>query len=336
VRPRLKRALFWLRIVVPILLLTIIFSRIDLPHLLSTLRGVKLDLAIYSLAIGYLAPVFLCAWRWQIVLRVLYGVRTSYFFLLKHFWIGMFVGYLVPGGIGTDIYRVACAAKREGGFQINATAVVGEKLLVVVANGLILLLTYPFVAHVINVPAEFMPLIRGAYVAGIIVLAILALVLLAGSTAGRRLRAAVEGRLRRIIARLAHDAVPTRAVNSVGVLDAIKPFFVARNQLLIVAVTALNQIIASYGGRLLMLSVGVDLSLTVHVFIWSLVLFIFLIPVSIGTLGVREATFILVFGLFGVGSEEALAGSFVALASMLFTVALGGLVWLAQARGRRP
>ena len=178
-----------------------------------------------------------------------------------------------------------------------------------------------------------MPVIRGVYAMGAIALAILALVLLAGSGAGRRLRKAIEARLRRRIDRVTDDASPTTAGSSSGVVEAIRPFFVARNQWLIVAVTALNQMIASYGGRLLMLSVGVDLSLTVHVFVWTLMFFIFLVPISVGTLGVREATYIIVFGLFGVEDEEALAASFVGLASLLFTVGLGGLVWLAEARG---
>ena len=332
-KAQLTRVLFWLRLAAPVLLFAIIFSRIDLPRLLKTLQGVQLDLAIYSLAIGYLVPIFLCAWRWQMVLRVLYGIRASYGFLLKHFWIGTFVGYLVPGGVGADIYRVTCTARREGGFQLNAAAVIGEKLFAVVANGLLLMLAYPLVADAISAPPEVMPVIRGLYAMGAIALAILALVLLAGSGAGRRLRKAIEARLRRRIDRVTHDALPTTAGNSSGVVEAIRPFFVARNQWLIVAVTALNQIIASYGGRLLMLSVGVDLSLTVHVFVWTLMFFIFLVPISVGTLGVREATFIIVFGLFGVEDEEALAGSFVGLASLLFTVGLGGLVWLAEARG---
>ena len=198
------------------------------------------------------------------------------------------------------------------------------------------MVAYSLVADAISAPPEVMPVIRGVYAMGAIVLAILALVLLAGSGVGRRLRKAIEARFRRRIDRVTHDALPTIAGNSSGVVEAIRPFFVARNQLLIVAVTALNQMIASYGGRLLMLSVGVDLSLTVHVFVWTLMFFIFLVPISVGTLGVREATFIGVFGLFGifgVEDEAALAGSFVGLASMLFTMGLGGLVWLAEARG---
>jgi uncharacterized protein (TIRG00374 family) len=333
VKASLKRVFFWLRITAPVLLLAIIFSRIDLPRLLATLKAVQLDLAMYALVIGYLVPMLLCAWRWQMVLRVLYGIRASYSFLLKHYWIGMFVGYLVPGGVGADIYRVTCTARREGGFQLNAAAVIGEKLLVLVAKGLMLVLAYPLVAAAISAPPEVMLVIRRVYTMGAIALAILALVLLAGSGAGQRVRKAIEARLRGRIDRVAHDAEPTTAGSASAVVQAIKPFFVAQNQLLIVAVTVLNQVIVCYGGQLLMLSVGVDLSFTVHVFVWTLMFFIFLLPISVGTLGVREATFIVAFGLFGIESEEALAGSFVGLACLLFSVALGGLVWLAEARG---
>lgn len=331
-KARLSRVLFWLRIAAPVLLLAIIFSRVDLHRLARTLQSVRIDLAIYALLIGYLAPVLLCAWRWQLVLRVLYGIKVSYPVLLRHYWIGMFVGYLVPGGVGADIYRVTCTAKQEGGFQVNAAAVIGEKVFALVTNALMLMLAYPLVAATISAPPELTPVIHAVYTVGAIALAILALVLVAGSPAGRRLRNVIEARLRGSIDRVAHDAVPTAAADSGGAVDAIRPFFVARNQLLIVAVSALIQTIASYGGRLMMLSVGVDLSLTVHVFVWALIFFVFLVPISVGTLGVREGTYIVVFGLFGVQEEAALAGSFVGLASLLFTIAIGGVVWLAASR----
>jgi hypothetical protein len=61
-----------------VLLFAIIFSRIDLPRLLATLKGAQLDLAIYSLVVGCLVPNFLCAWRRQMVLRVLYEIRASF------------------------------------------------------------------------------------------------------------------------------------------------------------------------------------------------------------------------------------------------------------------
>jgi glycosyltransferase 2 family protein len=56
----------------------------------------------------------------------------------------------------------------------------------------------------------------------------------------------------------------------------------------------------------------------------------FLLPVSIGGFGIREASFIIILGLFGVGRENALASSFISLASVLITVGAGGLIWLSD------
>jgi hypothetical protein len=45
---------------------------------------------------------------------------------------------------------------------------------------------------------------------------------------------------------------------------------------------------------------------------------------------VREGVFIILFGLFGVESEVALAASFAGLACLLITTITGGLILIAQ------
>jgi hypothetical protein len=56
--------------------------------------------------------------------------------------------------------------------------------------------------------------------------------------------------------------------------------------------------------------------------------FVFPGAVSIGGFGIREAAFIVILGLFGVGRENALASSFISLASVLITVGASGLIRL--------
>jgi len=73
----------------------------------------------------------------------------------------------------------------------------------------------------------------------------------------------------------------------------------------------------------------------VHLFVWALMNFFMLLPVSIAGFGVREASFILLFGLFGVSRETSLAASFLALACTLAAIGPGGLVWLSRAFDRR-
>ena len=81
--------------------------------------------------------------------------------------------------------------------------------------------------------------------------------------------------------------------------------------------------------RLLLL--GQDVSLLVSVFAFSLMFIVFMPPISVGSLGVREAGYILLFGLFGVEKEVALAVSFVALAALVLTVCTGGVILLVDA-----
>lgn len=333
--PQARRVASAIRMAVPVALLAIIFSRIDVRLLLDALTGVDMRIAVYSLLVGYVAPILLCSWRWQIVLRSFYGVEVPYGTLLKRFWMGMFVGYVVPGGVGADIYRVASMRSERGGFRLHAAAVVGEKILVILANGLLLLLFYPLVAGDVTGGPQAARVIRGAYALGVGSVALLAMIAVLNSSPGARLRAFTLGLLTSAI-----NAVTAKArqhdhdSGSPPAEDVISPFFHWRSQVVVLLLAAAGQILVSYGGRLLLLSVGVDLPLAVHIFVWTLVFFVFFLPISVGNFGVREASFIIFLGLFGTSREQALASSVVSLASVLVTVAMGGIIYLGHAIGR--
>jgi uncharacterized membrane protein YbhN (UPF0104 family) len=197
----------------------------------------------------------------------------------------------------------------------------------------LLMATYPCVVRLMTASAPVDGVIRIVYGAGWFAVAVVGVLGFMRSGVGARLRRAGQRRLSARLVALAAGAVARSSggrVDLAAVWDAFKPFFRWRHQVLIVGITVAIQVVSAYGGRLMLLAVGVDLPLVVHVFVWNLMFFIFLAPISVGTLGVREATFILVFGLFGVARETALAASFVGLASLLVTVGMGGLMALAE------
>jgi glycosyltransferase 2 family protein len=328
-KPWAKKGVFWVRLLLPLLLFAVIFARIDFRELFIVLRGVRLDLALWGWVLGYIVPIFVCVLRWQLVLRRGYDLEVPFLYLLRQFWVGMFVGYLVPGGIGTDLYRIAALARKTGGFHKNAAAVVGEKVVVLLANGLLVMAAYPLIAALVSADEKVGRLIKLVYALGLAGWLGLALFALCGmlwkGAAGRLL----ARRLRRLEERAAVRSQASGSSGGDGLFDVLRPFFGWRLQLLVAAVTVGSQLIACYGGKLMVASVGVDLPLLVHVLVWNLMVFVFLAPISIGTLGVREGTFIVLFGLFGVAREASLAASFVGLASLLLTVALGGVIALA-------
>ncbi len=130
-----KRLLFWFRLAMTLGLLAVIFSRIDVARVLASLGRLRISYAMASLLIGYVMPILIMAWRWQLALRVLYHIQVPYRLLLRHYWTGLFVGYFVPGGVGADIYRAARMTSEPGGFKLNAAAIVGERVFAVFATG---------------------------------------------------------------------------------------------------------------------------------------------------------------------------------------------------------
>ncbi len=260
----------------------------------------------------------------------LYNIQAPYRLLLRHYWTGMFVGYFVPGGLGTDIYRAARMTSEPGGFRLNAAAIVGERVFAVFATALLLMASYPLVLGRLIGDPRIVRIVGFIYVSGLSVLVVLAIAALLNSSLGARLRDSVRQRMGSEINRVVQEIDGRSAIRS-GNVDGwqlLNPFFNWKNQLLIIAMTILSQVIASVGGKFLLLSINVNLPLTTHLFVWALLYLCFLLPVSIGGFGIREAAFIVILGLFGVSRENALASSFISLASVLITVGAGGLIWL--------
>jgi uncharacterized membrane protein YbhN (UPF0104 family) len=79
------------------------------------------------------------------------------------------------------------------------------------------------------------------------------------------------------------------------------------------------------------LSIGV---LSLFAFI-SLVDLIRLMPISVGGLGVREWTVIVLFASVGITREQALTFSILAFAPVYLNAILGGILYISRARLRR-
>lgn len=325
-----KKLLFCCRLGIAVAILAIIFSRVDTTRVLSCLTRIRINYALLSLLFGYLFPILILSWRWQLALRVLYGIGVPYRLLLRHYWTGMFVGYFFPGGIGTDVYRAARMTAEPGGFKVNAAAIVGERVFAVLATALLLVVSYPPVSTRLVTEPQLTRIVRVIYFLSISAVAGLGMLALLNSSLGARLRRFVQRRIGLEINRVVHK-IDRRSVFANGKADAwelVTPFFIWRNQLMIIVLTILSQIVASVGGRFLLLSININLPLITHIFAWTLMCFFFLLPISVGAFGIREAAFIVIFGLFGVSREDALASSFISLASGLIAVGMGGLIWL--------
>ena len=77
---------------------------------------------------------------------------------------------------------------------------------------------------------------------------------------------------------------------------------------------------------LIFISIAYPVGLLVNLFVVPIFLFIFLLPISFGSVGVREGSHILLYGLFDVPREVALVASFIGLLGLLLNQAIGAAV----------
>jgi uncharacterized membrane protein YbhN (UPF0104 family) len=95
----------------------------DLPRQHHTLTFSLLAAAVVVALIG----VVLSAWRWQRVLMV-FGVRLPVRQLTSHYFVGLFVGNVLPSTIGGDVVRVSRASTATGSSEVAFASVVLERM----------------------------------------------------------------------------------------------------------------------------------------------------------------------------------------------------------------
>lgn len=329
-KPRLK-ILRLVRVFVPVILLTIVFLNIDLERLAESLLKVNLALLAAALLVGYFSQIFMGAWRWQFILARFYGIRISYVSLLRYLWVGMFVGYFVPANLGMDVYRVLNATKHGGGYKKNITAVLGEKVVVMIGSVLVLIACYPLVRPAIVTNVEISQTVHYVCLVGALaVVAIAMFVTLLATRASRQVRGCLQRKFNATISGIAAKTGHANGKNhdAASPVSLLLPFLQWQNLLGVIVFTVVTRVISGIGANILFLSLAQQLPIVVNVFATTLLIIIFMLPVSVGSLGVREGSFIVLFGLFGVERETALAASFLGLACLLLTACCGGVILL--------
>jgi len=115
-----------LRILVSVVLLVVLIVKAPHPDLPKQHHGLTIGLIVGALLIA-LVGVVLSAWRWQRVLMV-FGPRVPIRTLTGHYFVGLFVGNVLPSTIGGDVVRVTRSSGTAGSSTVAFASVVLERL----------------------------------------------------------------------------------------------------------------------------------------------------------------------------------------------------------------
>ena len=320
-----NRILFSLKILVPVFLLVIIFTRVDLSQVLHQMITLHLGYFFASLVVGFGLQIAGGAWRWRYFLKKVYRIDIPYHWILKHYWIGMFLGYFIPGRVGWDAYRIVAVNRRKNAPLIHVTVVLLEKIIGLFSCLILVMASYPFVSDLMEGTDYIQKYINYIYA--------LALLGALGTVAAffmKNTHIAVVRWLEKNISNLASRFFKSFTAEEEHniLLKGVTACYAPRTALALWGSSIFIRGTAALGGYLVLQSLYADTSVMINFFATPLMLFLFLVPISFGSIGIREGVFIILYGLFGIPPATALSASYVGLLGLTLTVCVGGVIML--------
>jgi hypothetical protein len=294
------------QITISAILLTLILRSVSWVEVRDALQ--RIDLRWLALAwILFILGVVVRAARWRVLLRAL-GLHRPLGELVNWYFVGSFFNVILPTGFGGDAVRAAELAQDTGRLGAAVNSVIVDRYL-----GLIVLLAMGLTAWVISpniAPLGMFWLILVLFVGGLV-----AAWLLRGPWWARwSQRAGIFGRAIRTL------KLPQLS-ESVALYD--------RSTILRgLSISLLFNLLLIGWNVAIGLGLGLHLPLTVYLAFVPLTSVALLLP-AFGGLGVREMTYVGLFGSIGVARATALALSLGVYCITVATGLIGGILYLA-------
>ena len=295
------QVLKWVRVGVTVGLLAWLGWTIDWSQLAALTRSLRAGW-IVGAAILVIANGLISVAKWNVLLEAK-GIFFSFLHLLHVICVSNFFGDFLPASVGGDALRIAAITRGTSRAAQAASTVLVDRLLGVLALGIIAALGAVWAALRWNTWDVLFALVLP-------LAAILAIPWLLWSSPGRRLLSSILRRLRWLPGRRFAERLHA----------AVRSFRRARRPLLIASgCSVLIQVTRVFFFVSLAYGLGVPLSLADAFVLVPPIWFILMLPITIAGLGLQEGAFVLLLGRVGVDPAAAFALS---IASRVVTLAV--------------
>lgn len=296
---------FLLKFLISIGLIYFLLSFLDLNEITNNIKDINLLAIIIAFVISFLQMLIL-SYRWYLTLSLL-GVNLNAYSLIKYYWSGLFFNQLMPSSFGGDVIKVILVSRN--GFDYNkiTSSVVIERLIGLLVFSLISIVTVIFSKHAIKIDHIYI------IVFFIPILIIISLIIIT--------------RFSEIIKLI----FPFKIINKL--IDA---FVKAISELTLKKIVFVKILLSTIISHFCMfLIIYIFFKMFIQSFEFSMVLFVmpvvFIIsslPISIAGWGLREASMVAGFLMFGISPEiSSLVGIVFGLITTFFSIP-GGFMWL--------
>jgi len=311
---KIGRGLYWF---LPVLLIMLILHRIDMVQLKQNLTNLDRIWMFLALPL-YPLSIFLGAMRWHYLLNRFASTSLPLRFAVIQHWAGYAVGLFTPGYTGWDAYRVYRGGKAVKTYHSGLTIIILERLTSLTSAMLILLIGAGFLSRG---NSEIIPMIMGC--GGILLLLSLAGLGLLYWENGHIVHIVLEWMKRTFRTQVGQQPVGNIPVR---VRDTLR----TRELLILFGFSFTIQLITIIVNYFLFHAIRNPLPLSVVAFSTPASLLITMLPISFGSVGVREFTYIYLYGLFDVIPEKAVLVAFFNLMGLLINGLIGATIFASQ------
>lgn len=288
-----------LKIAISITSLALLARSVSWQELAHSFRALQPGWVLLALAIFWAAQ-FASSLRCAYIARRLGGTLDLATSVRAHF-LGLWFNQVLPTSLGGDVIKIAVLRKKIG-LGLALRAAILDRISGLVFLMLALALTLPLYARIFP---------RTEFTAAIALLSLGFMVALPVLCWGAR----------HVSARFAHRPQLVRLLQLLVDIGSFRQGRALWEQAWTSAIVHFNGI-AAYG--LLGVALGIKVHLVLFVLVVPLVFLVALLPLSFAGWGVREAGAVWLFGMVGIGKEDALAMS-VCFGLMLVMAGLPGL-----------
>ncbi|MDD3521007.1 MAG: lysylphosphatidylglycerol synthase transmembrane domain-containing protein [Actinomycetota bacterium] len=315
-RKRKKIINITLRLVISLgLILFLIFSQFkDFKTISSTLKNLNILLIILSF-LTHAYGIWITAYRWQTLLKT-QNVSTSIPFLSGSVLVGMFFNNFLPTSIGGDVYRAYDVTKKTGfPMSSSVSVIVIERLSGIIASGLFAIAALFLGFTTIGGKSIVIPIIIFVVISLILFFLILNPNILGLKKLARKIKF-----LSKLFEKLK---------NVYETFLSFKKYKWVLVKVMFYSITLQFAVILNYW--LAARALGIELSLTAFIFIVPVVTIIAMLPISLGGIGVREGSLVLMMVSLGAQNEKAAMCSLLLFAMLVIIAIIGGIIY-----GTRP
>lgn len=299
----------FLKLIVGLSMIFFIFSRIEWNEFINTIKRIN-PVFIYVLIILFFFPgVCLSVLKWKKLLLI-HNINLPFKQLYLYYLIGTFFNNFLPSTIGGDVSRVLYLKRATNKTSEITASIVMERL-----TGILALIFLGALSVLVNLSFVIRhPLLL--YVVSLFFSVVIVIYLLLGNYTLKRhfhnLKFLIPfwGKVAELF-----EALYNYRNHKKVLLSA----------LIISIVFVLFGVLATY---LYFLSIAIEVPIRELILIYTLVQLIGILPISINSIGLTEGSYIILFGLIGISSVDALTVALLGRVLLMLVSLSGGVVFI--------